>query len=44
MDFDSYQNAQNALAEFVQNTTEILGLNLPLAVSRLAYRLRNSIK
>ena len=44
MDFDSFQNAQNALAEFVQNTTEILGLNLPLAVSRLAYRLRNSIK
>jgi len=44
MDLDSYQNAQNALAEFVQNTTEILGLNLPLAVSRLAYRLRNSIK
>ncbi|MGO2129019.1 MAG: DNA polymerase III subunit delta' [Pseudoalteromonas prydzensis] len=44
MDFDSYQNAQNALAEFVQNSTQILGLNLPLAVSRLAYRLRNSHK
>ena len=44
MDFDSYQSAQNALAEFVQNSTQILGLNLPLAVSRLAYRLRKSYK
>ena len=44
MNFDSYQNAQNALAEFVQNSTQILGLNLSLAVSRLAYRLSNSPK
>jgi len=41
MSFDSYQNAQHALAEFLQNNIQILGLNLPLAVSRLAYTLRN---
>tara|TARA_B110000211_G_scaffold231817_1_gene294163 strand:+ start:138 stop:1052 length:915 start_codon:yes stop_codon:yes gene_type:complete len=41
MSFDSYQNAQHALAEFLQNNIQVLGLNLPLAVSRLAYTLRN---
>jgi len=42
MSFDAYQSAQNALGEFLQNNTQVLGLNLPLAVSRLAYTLRNS--
>ena len=42
MSFDAYQSAQNALGEFLQNNTQVLGLNLSLAVSRLAYTLRNS--
>ena len=42
MSFDAYQIAQQALSEFLQNNTKILGLNLPLAVSRLAYTLRNT--
>jgi DNA polymerase-3 subunit delta' len=41
MSFDAYQTSQQALHDFLQNSTQILGLNLPLAVSRLAYRLRN---
>ncbi|MCQ8876497.1 DNA polymerase III subunit delta' [Pseudoalteromonas shioyasakiensis] len=41
MQFDAYQQAQQALTEFYQNSTQVLGLNLPLAVSRLAYSLRN---
>jgi DNA polymerase-3 subunit delta' len=41
MSFEAYQEAQQALSEFLQNNTKILGLNLPLAVSRLAYILRN---
>lgn len=41
MSFDAYQNAQQALNEFLQNNTQVLGLNLPLAVSRLAHALRN---
>jgi DNA polymerase III subunit delta' len=40
MSFDAYQAAQQALHDFLQNNTQILGLNLPLAVSRLAYTLR----
>jgi len=42
MSFDAYQNVQHALNEFLQNNTKILGLNLPLAVSRLASVLRNN--
>lgn len=42
MSFDAYQNMQHALNEFLQNNTKILGLNLPLAVSRLASVLRNN--
>ena len=42
MSFEAYQIAQQALSEFLQNNTKILGLNLPLAVSRLAHILRNS--
>ena len=41
LSFDAYQSAQQALNEFLQNSTEVLGLNLPLAVSRLAHVLRN---
>jgi len=41
MSFEAYQEAQQALSEFLQNNTKILGLNFPLAVSRLAYILRN---
>jgi DNA polymerase III subunit delta' len=41
MSFDAYQTAQQALNDFLQNNTQILGLNLPLAVSRLAYTFRN---
>ncbi|WP_289076343.1 DNA polymerase III subunit [uncultured Pseudoalteromonas sp.] len=41
LSFDAYQSAQQALNEFLQNSTEVLGLNLPLAVSRLAHALRN---
>ncbi|AQQ01625.1 DNA polymerase III subunit delta' [Pseudoalteromonas aliena] len=41
MNFEAYQVAQQALSEFLQNNTKILGLNLSLAVSRLAYILRN---
>ena len=41
MSFDSHQVAQQALNDFLQNNIQILGLNLPLAVSRLAYILRN---
>ena len=41
MRFESYQIAQQALSEFLQNNTKILGLNLSLAVSRLAYILRS---
>lgn len=40
MDFDTYQQSQQALTEFYQNSTQVLGLNLPLAISRLAYSLR----
>ena len=40
MDFDVYQQSQKALTEFYQNSTQVLGLNLPLAISRLAYSLR----
>ena len=41
MSFDSHQVAQQALNDFLQNNIQILGLNLPLAVSLLAYILRN---
>lgn len=41
MSFNAYQTAQQALNDFLKNTTQILGINLPLAVSRLAYILRN---
>ena len=41
MSFEAYQVAQQALNDFLQNNIQILGLNLPLAVSRLAYTLRN---
>ena len=41
MSFEAYQVAQQALNDFLQNNIQILGLNLPLAVSRLAYILRN---
>lgn len=40
MDFDANQVAQKALSDFLHNYTQVLGLNLPLAVSRLAYILR----
>lgn len=40
MEFDAYQQAQNALNDFYQNCTQVLGLNLSLAVSKLAYSLR----
>jgi DNA polymerase-3 subunit delta' len=42
MRFESYQLAQQALIEFLRNSNQILGLNLPLAVSKLAYALRNT--
>jgi DNA polymerase III subunit delta' len=41
MSFEAYQTAQYALNDFLQNNTQILGLNLPLAVSRLAHIFRN---
>ena len=41
LSFDAYQSAQQAVNEFLQNSTEVLGLNLPLAVSRLAHALRH---
>lgn len=41
MRFEAYQVSQKALSEFLQNNTKILGLNLSLAVSRLAYILRS---
>lgn len=40
MEFDKYQHAQQAIIDFYQNCTQVLGLNLSLAVSQLAYSLR----
>ena len=43
LSFDAYQNIQLAVTEFLQNSTHVLGLNLPLAISRLAYSLQKNI-
>lgn len=43
LSFDAYQNIQLAVTEFLQNSTEVLGLNLSLAISRLAYSLQKNI-
>lgn len=40
MEFDAYQHAQQTVTDFYQNCTQVLGLNLSLAVSQLAYSLR----
>lgn len=43
LSFDAYQNIQLAVTEFLQNSTQVLGLNLSLAISRLAYSLQKNI-
>lgn len=42
MDFFSYQKAQSAISEFIYNSSHVLGLNMPLAISQLAFSLRES--
>ncbi|WP_404339897.1 AAA family ATPase [Pseudoalteromonas mariniglutinosa] len=44
MDFFVYQKAQQALTEFIHNSSKVLGLNLSLAISRLAFTLRECNK
>jgi DNA polymerase-3 subunit delta' len=42
MDFFSYQKAQQAIAEFLYNSSHVLGLNMSLAISKLAFSIRES--
>ncbi|WP_462147391.1 DNA polymerase III subunit [Pseudoalteromonas gelatinilytica] len=42
MDFFNYQKAQSAISEFLYNSSHVLGLNLELAISQLAFTLRES--
>jgi len=42
MDFFNYQKAQSAISEFLYNSSHVLGLNLELAISKLAFTLRES--
>ncbi|MBQ4832524.1 DNA polymerase III subunit [Pseudoalteromonas sp. MMG010] len=39
-DYDTYQHLQQTLTEFSKNSNQVLGLNLPLAITKLAYCLR----